>query len=176
MRSNAPAPDASWPWCEPPSDRYEHTFGVQFGVQFESNSQELSSTRTNNGGPHQLTHTPTLGLGAGRSQVQILSPRLQKRPANTGLFSGHGTVRSVVHVPFVCCSPCLERGFRRVPAASELRGVLILWRYVSRRERERTSPTTRRRVRCRNHARERHSRSWQSASRHRPRRRATIGR
>ena len=46
MRWNARVPDASWLWCEPPADRYEHTFGVQFGVQFESNPEELRRTRT----------------------------------------------------------------------------------------------------------------------------------
>jgi hypothetical protein len=61
------------------SARTERTFGVQFGVQFERNSTELRSNRPNEQGREPLSATPTLGLGAGRSQVQILSPRCEKR-------------------------------------------------------------------------------------------------
>ena len=60
-----------------PRGRGEQVFGVQFGVQFEPNSEQLRSNRPNEDGRDQLIETPTLRLGAGRSQVQILSPRLQ---------------------------------------------------------------------------------------------------
>jgi hypothetical protein len=65
----------------------EHVFGEQFGEQIERNRDALGRRTPNKHGAHQLRGTPSLGLGAGRSQVQILSPRYKKdprTPANTG--------------------------------------------------------------------------------------------
>jgi hypothetical protein len=61
-------------------------FGVQCGVQFERTPEQLSSHTPNEHGRDPPSATPTLGLGAGRSQVQILSPRSKENPANE-LFS-----------------------------------------------------------------------------------------
>ncbi len=53
----------------------EHTFGEQFGEQIQRNPGKLRSTKPSKHGLHHLSGTPSLRLGAGRSQVQILSPR-----------------------------------------------------------------------------------------------------
>jgi hypothetical protein len=67
-----------WPTSWNASATHERTFGVQFGVQSERNTAALRSMKPNEHGAHPREHTPTLGLGAGRSQVQILSPRFEK--------------------------------------------------------------------------------------------------
>src|SRR5580704_4312641 len=59
-----------------PPDRHEHMFGEQFGEQIERNRRELRSKKPSKHGLYHLSDTPSLRLGAGRSQVQILSPRL----------------------------------------------------------------------------------------------------
>src|SRR5438105_11059450 len=52
--------------------------GEQFGEQIESNRARLRPTKTNESKPHQPSSTQIPRAGAGRSQVQILSPRLRK--------------------------------------------------------------------------------------------------
>jgi hypothetical protein len=49
--------------------------GEQFGEQVEASAEAPNTQNPNKHGLHQLNHTPSLRLGAGRSQVQILSPR-----------------------------------------------------------------------------------------------------
>jgi hypothetical protein len=56
----------------------EHVFGEQFGEQIESNSDALRRSRPARSRRPRVSHTRSLGLGAGRSQVQILSPRLER--------------------------------------------------------------------------------------------------
>jgi hypothetical protein len=53
------------------------TVGEQFGEQIEENSEALRALNPSKHGLQQLSDTPSLRLGAGRSQVQILSPRLE---------------------------------------------------------------------------------------------------
>jgi hypothetical protein len=50
-------------------------FGEQNGEQNERNWEALKSRRPNEFGPPRSSDTVFLALGAGRSQVQILSPR-----------------------------------------------------------------------------------------------------
>jgi hypothetical protein len=53
----------------------ERTSGEQNGEQNEENQDALGRRKPNESGPLQLSDTPFFSLGAGRSQVQILSPR-----------------------------------------------------------------------------------------------------
>jgi hypothetical protein len=53
----------------------EHMLGEQNGEQNEQNWEALSVRKPKRSGAFQLIGTPSLRLGAGRSQVQILSPR-----------------------------------------------------------------------------------------------------
>ena len=76
-------------------------FGVQFGVQFERNSKQLRRTRPNETGREPLSATRTLGLGAGRSQVQILSPPL-RNTCKIALFLGDAVRRCVAGWSQVC--------------------------------------------------------------------------
>jgi hypothetical protein len=55
--------------------------GVQSGVQIERNSEQLRTTQPLYGRRSEASATALLRLGAGRSQVQILSPRCEG-PAN----------------------------------------------------------------------------------------------
>ena len=55
----------------------EHMFAVQFGVQFERYRGGPSQRKPSRHGPLPLRYTASCRLGAGRSQVQILSPRLK---------------------------------------------------------------------------------------------------
>jgi hypothetical protein len=60
--------------------------GVQFGVQIERNCRTLRNRNTCKSRTRRLSKRPSFGLGAGRSQVQILSPRWSKSPGNAGLL------------------------------------------------------------------------------------------
>jgi hypothetical protein len=66
------------PWTSRglPARAVEHTFAERFGEQIESNWDKLRGKKPNQHGPHQLSGTPSLRLGAGRSLVQIRPPRL----------------------------------------------------------------------------------------------------
>jgi len=55
--------------------RYEHTFVEQFMEQIEENSAALNDTQPSKHRLLSVPDTPSFRLGAGRSQVQILSPR-----------------------------------------------------------------------------------------------------
>ena len=55
-------------------------FAVQFGVQFERYGGGPSQRKPSKHGPLPLRYTASCRLGAGRSQVQILSPRYNKTP------------------------------------------------------------------------------------------------
>jgi hypothetical protein len=66
---------------------YERMFGEQFGEQSESNCARLRAKEPSKYGPHQLRRTPSLALGAGRSQVQILSPRSSAGEASGAVTS-----------------------------------------------------------------------------------------
>ena len=66
------------------SSPYEHMFGEQFGEQIERNPGELRSKKPSKHGLYHLSDTPSLRLGAGRSQVQILSPRYVRTPSTAG--------------------------------------------------------------------------------------------
>src|SRR4051794_27149440 len=70
----------------PVADELRRRDGVQFGVQSEPHSAEPRATMP----PCLLGSPPSRAprelLGAGRSQVQILSPRLAESPDETGLL------------------------------------------------------------------------------------------
>ena len=75
--------------------------GVQSGVQIERNRAQLRATQTALERRGTLDTPRTLRLGAGRSQVQILSPRSQKIPAKShilpfGCGTGTGTKRGPI--------------------------------------------------------------------------------
>src|ERR1017187_3563528 len=58
-----------------PWSQTDDPHGEQNGEQTEQNRQTLGSTKPNESGPYQPSDTTSCWLGAGRSQVQILSPR-----------------------------------------------------------------------------------------------------
>src|SRR4051794_20993238 len=74
--------------------RADPLHGVQFGVQSERNAAAPRGTVP----ACLLGSTPSRAprglLGAGRSQVQILSPRLARAPMNSGLSAFHVTIAS----------------------------------------------------------------------------------
>ncbi len=68
------------------SSRDWATFGEQSGEQTERNWDALEHAEVNVYGSRQLSGTASHRLGAGRSQVQILSPRSPEIPANRLVF------------------------------------------------------------------------------------------
>ena len=67
--------------------------GVHDGVQIERNRAQLRATDRFRA-PRRTDTPGSLRLGAGRSQVQILSPRSWKSPANGPVLSGRGDIRT----------------------------------------------------------------------------------
>ena len=59
-----------------------------------------------------------LGLGAGRSQVQILSPRYEKRPAIAGLFYWPASDFESNRVPSVSCFERREQRAAEYPQSA----------------------------------------------------------
>jgi hypothetical protein len=82
---------------------YEHMSGEQDGEQTEQNWAAPSSRKPNESGPLQRGDTPSLRLGAGRSQVQILSPRYEEWPANGQLLSTSERLQNLHAVPSRYC-------------------------------------------------------------------------
>jgi len=57
------------------------------GSNLSETQEQLDRPKPNEHGQFELGETPPARLGAGRSQVQILSPRLEESPANRGVLA-----------------------------------------------------------------------------------------
>jgi hypothetical protein len=103
-RRQYPAEDTGRIWCtggaRMPAPAVEHTFGEQFGEQIESNWDVLRHNKPSKHGPHQLSSTPSLRLGAGRSLVRIQSPRLRKSWKRAGFITVRLGRRNPLRVQF----------------------------------------------------------------------------
>jgi hypothetical protein len=85
----------------------ERMSGEQNGEQNERNRGAPRSRKPNEFGPPRPSDTPFFKLGAGRSQVQILSPRFLTEPrtqANTGETPETAEPRRTLFAPVRGCS------------------------------------------------------------------------
>jgi hypothetical protein len=77
----------------------DRAFGVKFGVQFERNRAQLNRCKPNKHGGNPARRYPDCRLGAGRSQVQTLSPQLGKpRKCGVPVCLGEGLLRTIARI------------------------------------------------------------------------------